>query len=134
MKEYRTEQKTELLSYLSTHADRAFTLSELADEMQRHGVGKSTVYRLVAGLYEAGSVRRYAKEGGRGYTYRYLRESACTHHLHLECLSCGRVIHLGREQSALFEKSLRENHEFALDDSRTLLYGKCAACQKGDAR
>lgn len=132
MKEYRTEQKTELLSYLSAHADRAFTLSELAKEMEKHGVGKSTVYRLVAGLCESGSVRRYAREGGRGYTYRYLQGHTCSEHLHLECLGCGRVIHLGREQSALFERTLRESNEFALDDCRTLLYGRCRACQKGE--
>ena len=128
---YRTEQKTELLAYLSAHADRAFTLSELAEEMGARGVGKSTVYRQVAALCEEGAVRRYAKEGGRGYTYRYLTRGDCTHHLHLECLLCGKVIHLGREQSALFENALRESNEFALDDSRTLLYGRCGACQKG---
>ena len=128
---YRTEQKTELLSYLSAHADRSFTLSELAQEMEKHGVGKSTVYRLVAGLCEAGDVRRYAREGGRGYTYRYLKKHTCAEHLHLECLGCGKVIHLGRAESTLFEKTLRESNEFALDDSRTLLYGRCRACQKG---
>ena len=131
MKEYRTEQKTELLSYLSAHADRSFTLSELAEEMASHGVGKSTVYRLVAALCETGSIRRSAKESGRGYTYRYLRESACSRHLHLECLCCGRVIHLGREQSALFERTLREYNDFTLDDSRTMLYGRCRACAEG---
>jgi Fur family ferric uptake transcriptional regulator len=128
---YRTEQKTELLSYLSAHADRAFTLAELATEMGARGVGKSTVYRQVAALCEAGAVRRTAKESGRGYTYRYLVQNDCTHHLHLECLACGRVIHLGREQSALFEAALRESNQFDLDDTRTLLYGRCGACKKG---
>ena len=131
MKQYRTEQKTELLAYLSAHADRAFTLAELSEEMAAHGVGKSTVYRLVAALCEDGRVRRCARENGRGYAYRYLREHACREHLHLQCLLCGRVIHLGREQSALFERTLQESNQFALDDSRTLLYGQCYACQKG---
>ncbi len=131
---YKTEQKTELLSYLSAHAERSFTLAELAAVMEERGVGKSTVYRQVAALCEAGVIRRYAKESGRGYTYRYLQKEDCTHHLHLECLGCGRVIHLGHEQSRLFENTLRESNEFALDDSRTLLYGRCRACQKGATR
>lgn len=126
---YRTEQKKLLLLYLSTHAERAFSLCELADTMAECGVGKSTVYRLVAQMCEEGVVRRYAKERGRGYLYQYLNRSDCAAHLHLRCTSCGRITHLGEEETALFERILEQNNHFLLDDQRTLLFGRCATCE-----
>ena len=129
---YRTEQKKLLLLYLSTHAERAFSLAELADTMAECGVGKSTVYRLVAQMCEEGAVRRCAKERGRGYLYQYLDRTDCAAHLHLRCTDCGKITHLGEEETALFERVLAENNRFVLDDQRTLLFGRCAACwEKG---
>lgn len=128
MKGYQTEQKKLLLSYLSSHADRAFTLEELAAVMTECGVGKSTVYRLVARLSEEGAVRRYAKEEGRGYTYQYHEGAECHSHLHLRCTVCGRVIHLSEEISRLFAHTLLCEDKFHLDDSRTLLFGRCEEC------
>ena len=128
MKGYQTEQKKLLLAYLSSHADRSFTLEELAAVMTACGVGKSTVYRLVARLSDEGAVRRYAREEGRGYTYQYLERQECHSHLHLRCSICGRVIHLSEEISRIFAKTLLESNQFQLDDGRTLLFGRCDAC------
>ncbi|MBO5052536.1 MAG: transcriptional repressor [Clostridia bacterium] len=128
MKGYQTEQKKLLLTYLSSHADRAFTLEELGAVMTECGVGKSTVYRLVARLAEEGAVRRYAREQGRGYTYQYHEAQACHSHLHLRCTACGRVIHLSEEISRHFAQILHTENNFYLDDSRTLLFGRCEAC------
>ena len=128
MKGYQTEQKKLLLAYLSSHADRSFTLDELAAVMTAGGVGKSTVYRLVARLSDEGAVRRYAREEGRGYTYQYLERQECHSHLHLRCSICGRVIHLSEEISRIFAKTLLESNQFQLDDGRTLLFGRCDAC------
>ena len=126
---YRTEQKKLLLLYLSTHAERAFSLCELADTMAECGVGKSTVYRLVARLTEEGAVRRYARDEGRGYTYQYLERQECHSHLHLRCTLCGRVIHVSEEVSRRLAQALLESDSFALDDSRTLLFGQCVECR-----
>lgn len=128
MKGYQTEQKKLLLAYLSSHADRSFTLDELAAVMTACGVGKSTVYRLVARLSDEGAVRRYAREEGRGYTYQYLERQECHSHLHLRCSICGRVIHLSEDISRIFAKTLLESNQFQLDDGRTLLFGRCDAC------
>ena len=128
MKGYQTEQKKLLLAYLSSHADRSFTLDELAAVMTACGVGKSTVYRLVARLSDEGAVRRYAREEGRGYTYQYLERQECHSHLHLRCSICGRVIHLSEDISRIFAKTLLESNQFQLDDGRTRLFGRCDAC------
>ncbi len=128
MKGYQTEQKKRLLSYLSAHADATFTLDQLAAAMAGCGVGKSTLYRLVAHLCEEGRVQRYARERGRGYTYQFLAAPDCHSHLHLRCTACGGLIHVSRAASCHLAALLQEENGFTIDDSRTLLFGRCAAC------
>lgn len=128
MQGYKTEQKTILLDYLSAHADRAFTLEELCASMVGRGVGKSTVYRLVARLAEEGVVRRYLREGRRGYTYQFFAGQDCHAHLHLRCTACGRVLHLCEGASDALRALLSADCGFALDGEKTMLYGSCAAC------
>ena len=133
MQGYQTEQKKILLSYLSSNADRVFSLEELVPPMVACGVGKSTVYRLVARLVEEGSVRRFLREGKRGYTYQYFAKEDCHAHLHLRCTDCGRVLHLGEGVSADLRALLSSDCGFTLDGEKTMLYGHCAACRgKGD--
>lgn len=134
MQGYQTEQKKILLSYLSSHADRAFSLEELVPPMVARGVGKSTVYRLVARLADEGDVRRYLREGKRGYTYQYFAKEDCHAHLHLRCTACGRVLHLCEDTSGALRALLSADCGFTLDGEKTMLYGLCAACAgKGDA-
>lgn len=128
MQGYQTEQKKRLLAYLSAHQDRAFSLEELTPPMVACGVGKSTVYRLIARLVDEGRVRRYLREGRRGYTYQYFAENDCRTHLHLRCTDCGRVVHLEKAVSAAVKEALKSRAGFVLDDEKTMLSGRCAAC------
>lgn len=128
MQGYKTEQKKILLDYLSTHAERAFSLEELLPPMVERGVGKSTVYRLVARLAEEGAVRRYLREGKRGYTYQFFAGHDCHAHLHLRCTDCARVLHLSDGVSDGLRALLSSDGGFTLDGERTMLYGRCADC------
>ena len=127
MNGYHTEQKKLLLSYLSHHADEAFSLRELTETLGACGIGKSTVYRLISRLVDEGAVRRFAREGG-GFAYRYLASEACASHLHLRCTACGRVIHLAEGALASVGAMLASEHGFRLDEGRTVLLGRCADC------
>ena len=128
MQGYRTEQKKILLDYLASHADRAFSLEELLPPMVARGVGKSTVYRLVARLADEGVVRRYLREGRRGYTYQFFAKEDCHAHLHLRCTDCGRVLHLCHGASESLRALLASDCGFTLDGEKTMLYGCCADC------
>ena len=127
MNGYQTEQKRLLLDYLSRHAECAFTPAELAQALADGGIGKSTVYRLVARLSEEGAVRRFAREGG-GVAYQYLAGEHCASHLHLRCTACGRVIHLSQTDSDRLGRLLSVRYRFALDGSKTMLTGLCNQC------
>lgn len=134
MKEYQTEQKKMLLLYLSSHAERAFSLAELAAALSECGVGKSTVYRLVARLCDEGAVRRFAREGARGFAYQYLPGGECATHLHLRCTACGRLFHLDAEASRRFAALLERHNGFLLDGGHTTLLGRCGDCAAAESK
>ena len=124
---YRTEQREALDAYLKANAARQFTIEEHAEALQRP-IGKSTVYRLVRELQESGRVRRFQLGQGRHVVYQYLPTEACTSHLHLKCVSCGRMMHLDGAVSDFLTRQIMASNRFALDDRLTTLYGRCAGC------
>lgn len=128
MSGYQTEQKKLMLAYLSRHADEAFSAGELAATLGECGVGKSTVYRLIAQLCDEGVLRRFSREGGR-VAYQYLGSDTCSAHLHLRCTSCGRVIHLDGAAAAPLGVLLENEYGFRLNEGRTVLLGLCADCR-----
>ena len=125
---YRTEQKKLLLAYLSRHADEAFSAGELARTLGECGVGKSTVYRLIAQLTDEGILRRFAREGG-ALSYQYIGGDTCGAHLHLRCTACGKVIHLEGDGSRAFGALLENEYGFRLNEGQTVLLGLCADCR-----
>lgn len=126
--QYRTAQREELTSFFRSHPDSFFTLEELKGALP--AIGQSTLYRQVGELVDAGIIRR--TEGvARGASYQYL---ACgqeaSAHLHLQCLGCGRFIHLDEQTSLDVERLVAASAGFELQCSDTTLYGVCRECQK----
>lgn len=129
---YKTEQKSALMSFLSTHSDRQFTAATLSQELSESAhIGTSTIYRLLGTLVEEGCVRRFAVSGDRTYYYQYVGGS-CHSHLHLKCTACGRLYHLDDAVSRFLYKQILASNRFALDEESTLLFGICHHCKGGE--
>ena len=133
MATYQTIQKKELLLFLERHCDRAYTIDEIVSAMEEDPVcvshpGKSTIYRLLPSLVEAGTVHQFSRDTGRKASSQLVGGQSCHGHMHMKCTGCGRLLHMSDENSrALSEEISRQNH-FALDLTRTLLYGICESC------
>lgn len=133
-KHYNTAGRALLTEYLSATAR---IRPQSAEEIYRgllltgHAPGRSSVYRLISAMCEEGQLRR-ARDGGEGgFLYQYIGgKHACRNHFHLQCLSCGKVTHLECGCGAAIAAHLKENHGFAVDSGRSVLYGTCAECQK----
>ena len=132
-KRYQTAGRAALLAYLK---EKTTDTPQGADEIYRcvletgAAVGRSSVYRLLGELVEAGVVRKYAAKGGS--VYQFVGECAgCGGHLHLQCLSCGRVSHLKCDCNEEISSHLRKTHGFLVDSGRSVLFGTCAACAAG---
>ena len=130
---YQTAGRAALLAYLKEKTAEA---PQSADEIYRcvtaagAEIGRSSVYRLLGELSEAGTVRR-SRVGGAS-VYQFVGECAdCGGHLHLQCLSCGRVSHLKCDCNEEISSHLRKTHGFFVDSGRSVLFGTCAACAGG---
>lgn len=130
---YKTIQYKSLCDFFERGEKEQYTSEEIATALEQCGVSRSTVYRQLAKMTEAGELRRF--QSGRQTLYQYANATeSCGSHFHLKCESCGRLIHLDCESAAEFARHIAAGHGFELDMQRTVLYGVCRRCaeKKGD--
>ena len=136
MAEYNTEQKKLLLDFLEKNHDSAYTIEEISTELKAKGasVGKSTVYRLMTRLVEEKRVKRQINDGSRKAIYRITLDSHCHNHLHLQCIKCGKVLHLDEKVSDKLLDTVQRLNDFLVSEEDTVLMGKCADCKLGGGK
>lgn len=127
-KTYQTRQRKEILSFLQKEPDKQYTIDEIAEHLD--GVGKSSAYRIMSNLAEEGLVRRFVKNPGRRYLYQLLFSTECNSHFHLKCSNCGKIIHLEHGFSSDMRAKIAKQHGFLVDESQTVLIGRCGECRK----
>ena len=95
---------------------------------------RSSAYRHLADLEQAGVVRRVAASDG--FSRFELAEDITEHHHHLVCTRCGKMI--DATPTAAFAEAMRRylaglasSNGFSVDDHRLDVLGACAACQEG---
>ena len=91
-----------------------------AAALARHSV------RLMNGLVSAGLVSKILRKNG--FVYQLSACVDCYGHLHLKCVTCGKIIHLSNSRSKLLKKEILEHYEFDPQDNNAMLYGKCNEC------
>ena len=133
-KGYQTKQKAQILAYLESHPERHITAAELLVALAQSGkpIGSATVYRQLEKLEAQGLVRRYALDDRGSACWQYAGDGDengdCCSHFHLKCTGCGTLIHLDCEHLHGIAAHVESDHGFAIDLSRTVFYGVCAAC------
>ena len=130
MAKYMTKQRKLLLDFLSEHTDETLSAGQIAEALSDKGISASAIYRNLAVLEQEGKVKRSVKPGSQEAYYRYADDEHCRGHLHLNCLHCGKTVHLEETETDALAHRLAKNEGFALDRTDTVLYGICADCQK----
>ena len=131
---YDTGRESALISLLRESGERGLSTREICDKLTPDGKGKSTIFRLLSALVAEGSVRKLPDEQGRHFVYQYTEAAHCRSHLHLKCTGCGKFLHLTDQLSRLLCDSLLCDAHFAIDETKTLLFGRCERCAGGAAR
>ncbi len=132
-KEYNTEPKRMINDFLKQNSNRHFTVDEIAEAVSsgEQKAGKSTVYRHISKLMQAGVVRRFETPGIKSFVYQYAGENEhCDSHYHLKCVKCGRLIHLECARMDKVKEHILSEHNFIIGFNRAVLYGECAVCAK----
>lgn len=131
---YKTEGRQRLLSFLLNNPDKQFTVEQIDHALKQEGdtertpMGKSSLYRQLSALCEDGTVRKYRNDTQSAFVYQFVGDTDCTHHFHLKCLVCGRLIHLDCPFSEELLSHIRQDHHFRVDSGRSILYGCCEEC------
>lgn len=110
----------ECLDDLSSH----FTLDELlkAVEKRRSGVGQATLYRTMRLLVDAEIVEEHRFDDG---VTRYEVQDDETHHDHLICLTCGKIIEFEDKVIEERQETLAREFGIRIITHKMELYGHC---------
>lgn len=136
-KQYRTRQKSAVIDFLKSREGECHRVSEIVGFFEKNNVkiGQTTVYRTLQTLVAQGIVSKFAAEKGDGAFYQLIKTSpACHRHFHLKCTVCGEIIHVDCIFLKDMEDHVRREHDFALDNSKTVLYGLCNTCSGGEKK
>lgn len=130
MKEYKTEQREILLSFLREHLHEQLSVDEISSHLcTEDGISRSSVYRNIERLVVEGAVQRLATGKGRGFLYQYTGNAECSRHLHLKCVDCGQVFHMNDEATHRVTEAIKRDAGFRVDGQRSVLYGVCRPCE-----
>lgn len=120
-----------MLAYLAGQNGEYVTVAQLVDYFQRNGetVGRTTIYRQLEKLVQEGRAQKYTFDGTSGARFRYAQGPQDERDLcRLKCEGCGEIIDLKCEEIDHFSQHIYEAHAFQVNDSKTVLYGKCKTC------
>jgi Fur family transcriptional regulator, ferric uptake regulator len=126
-----TRQRLELIGELAREPNdvTAQTLWRRLRDERESKVGLATVYRTLALLRDHHVIDALNHRGGE-LCYRLCSD---THHHHLVCRSCHRVVEIDGCDLGSWIETLADAHGFTDTDHRLEVAGVCAEC-RGDAR
>ncbi|MDI7261271.1 MAG: transcriptional repressor [Thermodesulfobacteriota bacterium] len=121
-----TRQRAEILDIFlnsSGHKNLAQIYAQVAKMNPR--IGYTTVYRTLKLLTRLGlAVQRKFADGET--RYEPTREG--THHDHLICLECGKIIEFEDDAIESLQQRIARQHGFNIFHHRMELYGRCGLC------
>lgn len=114
-------------------ANRHYTVEDLynAVKARRSGISYSTVYRALRLLADCG-IASESKFGDSVARYEPVDRSS--HHDHLVCRRCGRIIEFENREIENIQQRVARKYRFTVTAHRLELYGVCRACQQKKRR
>lgn len=131
---YETKQSRLVNSFLRENTEKHFSAEDVYFALVSKGekIGRTTVYRQLDKLVETGKARKFIVGENDACCYQY-NDEHCHNHYHLKCSGCGRLIHTECDFLDKLSKHIFDDHQFAIDGSKTVLYGTCKSCAKENA-
>lgn len=120
-----TKQREQVARALADASDH-LSADELAERLRSEGVSKSTVYRTLQLLVEAGLAD--GQDYGDGRLYYELMVGR-HHHDHLVCLACGQLIEFHSPEIERLQDNVSQAHDFDVVSHTHKLFGYCARCR-----
>ncbi len=131
-REYKTHNRAKIKEFLKENCDRSVTVREIDAHLQALDcpVNVTTIYRYLDKLEKDGHLMKYTGEKGDKAAYQIIEpEQGCDAHLHLQCVSCGAVIHLNCSFMEEIADHISQEHDFSLQCRGSVIYGLCSKCR-----
>jgi len=128
---YATANRKKILDYLKENHNRTLTVADIDAYLKAcdSEVNITTIYRYLDKLEKEGTVIKYVAEKGSQATYQYVEQGHnCEGHLHLQCVKCGKVIHLECHFMHEILEHVEKEHGFVMQCKNSIVYGKCKDC------
>lgn len=113
------------------HFDAEQWVGSLARRKGTAGASRSTIYRTLHLLVEAGLLRRVARANDREV---YEHDYGYPQHDHLICKKCGTMIEFPNEAISAVLEQIANQHEFRMTGHRLEVEGVCAQCSRPPQR
>ncbi len=113
------------------HFDADLWVAKLERRKNGTRASRSTVYRTLSLLEEAGLIRKVARSNDREV---YEHDYGYPHHDHLICKKCGDMIEFPNEVIAEVLEKIASDHGFRMSGHRLEVDGICANCSRPPQR
>lgn len=130
---YKTKAREEIITYIKDHSEQRFTAKEIFEAVcaQANGINRTTVYRNLDRLCDAGELLKFRESNQDAWYYQYSSQHEhCDEHMHAQCSICGRIFHLDEPFVEDFADRIRAEYGIDVDRSKTIIIGKCNECKK----
>ena len=130
--EYMTSSRKKIFTYLVEHANTIVSAKNIHTYFEQNGckINMSTIYRNLDRLEKDGTIIKHMSEDGKTAVYQY--ESHDKHpneHLHLQCLKCGKIVHLDCKFMNEISEHVSKHHGFDIQCKNSVIYGICKECK-----
>ncbi len=113
------------------HFDADQLVYRMAQQRTGRKVSRSTVYRTLGWLEDAGLLRKVARTNDKDV---YEHDYGYPQHDHFICKSCGELFEFQNEEIAQILQKLAENINFRMNEHRLEVYGVCDNCSRPTQR
>jgi Fur family ferric uptake transcriptional regulator len=122
----------EAIAAIIFNSDAHLSVGDIERMLREQGLpaGKATVYRTLDLLVTAGLVQEH--DFGEGFK-RYEPLVAESHHEHLICQNCGKVVEFSSDRIERMKQLIADEYGFRHHHHRLEIYGICRDCQRRDA-
>lgn len=122
-----TRQRLAVAEVVFTSDDHP-SVETLGRRLQQRGnaVGTATLYRTLDALVASGMARQH--DFGEGFK-RFEPSPERTHHEHLVCRRCGRVVEFANDRLDRMLRMSADEERFLYEWHRVEIHGECAACR-----
>ncbi|MBQ8532868.1 MAG: transcriptional repressor [Clostridia bacterium] len=131
-KSYNTKARRYILEYFLENRDITVSAADILSYLEKKGekISLTTVYRYLNKLSDEKKVISFSEGTGGKTVYQFVElNNSCDGHLHMQCVKCGKLIHLDCGFMNELKSHIEEKHGFSLNCSGSILYGVCNDCK-----